>query len=142
MSIDTLNFTYDLKEAGIKKSHLIDMLYTKKETYQYDDSGDQKYSYWNGTIISPEYNRDYSVYIDDEKFTFHGSLNKHIKGNNFEYTTQKEQMDLIKALSDVLRVDLLQAKVTRVDFARNFEMNENPTDLMRSIGVIISVKQK
>ena len=43
MSIDTLNFTYDLKEAGIKKSHIIDMLYTKKETYQYDDSSDQKY---------------------------------------------------------------------------------------------------
>ena len=124
--IDTIHMTYNFKDLGGSKVDVIDALYTKTEEWHYDENGKMKYTNWKGTCISPEYNREFNLYVNDDKFTMYGSINKFIKGNNFEGITQEELNKSITNLSEVMGCDLMKADVTRLDFANNYSVENNP----------------
>lgn len=125
--IDTLTLTYNLEELGIDKANVIDAMYSKKETWGYEIGGDEtKFSYWQGKLISDQYNQEINAYCDDQKFTMSGSIPKFINGNNFQGITSHQIIKAFDSLSNVIGTDMYQGTVTRLDYASNLFLEHSP----------------
>jgi hypothetical protein len=132
--IDTLSITYNLQECGISKANVIDAMYTKKESWQYETGGNNiKYTEWKGDFISPKENVIHG-YLNDSNLTIHGSIPKFIYGNNFQGITKEDVTNAFDNLGHVIGADLYQGNVTRVDYASNLFMDYNPKLYYRFFG--------
>ncbi len=71
-----------------------------------------------------------------------GSLNKFVKGNNYESASKEELTEGIKVLSDTLCINVEEMKVLRVDIGFCYDMQKEPSKYIETIQELKGHKRK
>lgn len=114
---DSIKLWLTTEQAGIKdllafsEKHLQNITEHKKQ---------------DGQIIYSGFLRNYKVYVSQSGVSFKGSLAKYYLSNNFHTLTRGDTQRAIEMMADEIHLPIMQAKVSRIDFAQNFLMRYEP----------------
>ena len=121
--MDTLNFTLD--GVHFDYHHLLQLLKNKCEDYTIKlTRGVEIYSF---TL------KNYQLYLSPKYFSGNGSLSKFYQGNNLinmDYYHNSEALSLLEA---EIGISLMEAKIKRLDFAFNIEMDHPVSNYLNII---------
>lgn len=81
---------------------------------------DEKGISYTGTL------KNLKIYVSDRVLSIKGSLAKFYLDDNFNTLDRNDTAQAIESISDHLKIPIHEAKVSRVDFAENFEMKYTP----------------
>jgi len=121
---DTLNFHLTKEKAGnINLSFLQQNLKGFTE-HQRDDE-----TYFTGILKD-----NFKISISDRVISFKGSLAKYFLNDNFNTLTRSDTQRALEQMADEMLLPIQKADLTRIDFARNFLMDNEPEMYYKYLG--------
>lgn len=116
--IDTLNLSVWRSEQDYELSKIADSLNDVRYSKDMYDGREQV----GGRLVG-EYSHDLKVYANNNVLTIKDrSIAKWFNGDNLGQFTRRDCQQAISVISDVLHIDMMQARVTRFDMAENICM--------------------
>lgn len=76
------------------------------------------------------------ISIHSQGTTIQGSLASFLRGNNWLLASPQDASESLTKLSELLELDLFQAKVARLDFAQDIVVDNRPHDYYPYLGII------
>lgn len=113
---DTINFWLSSDDAGSFEICKILQNLTGITKHNKEDGQ----TYYSGNLDN------YKVILSGQGISLKGSLAKYFLPDNFHTLTRSDTARAIEQLSDKLHLPIINAKISRLDFAQNFIMNYEP----------------
>lgn len=122
---DSVFYWLGIEQAGTKNllAHAENHLTNLTEHYRPD-----------GQVYLSGYLHNYKANISMAGISLKGSLAKYYLGDNLHTLTRADSQRAVEKLSDEVRLQLLDAKVTRFDLAQNFLMRHDPKAYYHLLG--------
>lgn len=114
---DTLHYNLPRERAGqIDLSLLSDSLTRFTEIVRED----------NSVCYAGYLNKNFKVSLSDRNIKFKGSLAKYFFDDNYNTLTRSDTKRALEKMADELHLNIFDADLTRIDFARNLIMDYSP----------------
>jgi len=130
---DTIHLWLSKEQAG-NKNLLATLPYSLNNLTKHDKENGQLY--FTGSF------KNYKAVLSDTGISLRGSLAKYFLPDNFHTLTRSDSKRAIEQMADELHLPIMDAKVTRIDFAQNFLMRHTPEAYYSYLGESQYYKRK
>ena len=137
---DTIHLRINYKKQGYTQQKILDKIENVKPHGEPIEYYSGRIHYTSDRILKSklyvgnEKEVGWSVIISDKNLAIKGSITKNMFGTNLVSATLGQMQDYIQDFSFHLGLNLLQAKIERVDTSVNFSMEKDPSAYLPFLG--------